>query len=358
MSAAPTVTTVLLAYGPEEWLEAAVRSVLASQGVEVDVVLVDNGCTSDAVDRVRGLPGVQVLTPGVNTGYAGGCDLGAAQARGDWLAFVNSDAEVAPDALRRLVAVAAEPGVGIATGSIRLAEAPATVNSAGNPLHFLGLVWAGGHGQPATAHAHRRRVACASGAGFVLSTTLWKELGGFAPEYFAYHEDTELSIRCWQRGLAVEYVPEAVVLHHYEFSRNARKLYLVERNRLVLLATTYERRTLLLLGPAIVGGELALLAAAVAGGWGRQKAAGWAWVWRHRRWVLERRRQLQGERTEPDGRVAHVITGRFDPTNVAAPSGVAVFNAVAGTYWRAARRLLRGADGRSAARAGPRISRG
>lgn len=339
---APAVTTVLLAYGEEAWLEQAVRSVLASEGVRVDVVVVDNGCTTDAVDRVRRLSGVRVLAPGGNTGYAGGCDLGAEQAASDWLAFVNSDAEVAPDALRRLVAVAAEPGVGLAMGSIRLAERPDHVNSAGNPLHFLGLVWAGGCGEPASRHAERRSVACASGAGFVVRATLWKELGGFAPEYFAYHEDTELSVRCWQRGLSVEYVPDAVVLHHYEFSRHPRKLYLVERNRLVLLATTYERRTLVLLAPAILGAELAMLGAAVAGGWGRQKAQGWQWVWRHRWWVLERRRQLQGERTEPDGRVARIITGRFDPTNVAAPPGVGVFNAVAGTYWRAARHLLRG----------------
>jgi len=38
-----------------------------------------------------------------------------------------------------------------------------------------------------------------------------------------------------------------------------------------------------------------------------------------------------------------VVTGRFDPTNVAAPPGVGLLNAVAGTYWRGVRRLLRGA---------------
>ena len=35
-------------------------------------------------------------------------------------------------------------------------------------------------------------------------------------EYFAYHEDTELSLRLWQRGRTVEYVPDAVVAHHIE----------------------------------------------------------------------------------------------------------------------------------------------
>ena len=37
------VTAVMLAYGPEPWLADAVGAVLASTGVEVDLVLVDNG---------------------------------------------------------------------------------------------------------------------------------------------------------------------------------------------------------------------------------------------------------------------------------------------------------------------------
>ncbi|HEV2086752.1 MAG TPA: glycosyltransferase, partial [Cryptosporangiaceae bacterium] len=136
----PTVTAVMLAYGAEEWLPEAVHAVLASTGVQLDVVVVDNGCTSDAVDVVKGLPGVRVLTPDENTGYSGGCVLGAAEATGDYLAFVNSDATVAPDAVAAMVRVAAEDQVGLAMGSIRLADQPELMNTAGNPLHYAGLV--------------------------------------------------------------------------------------------------------------------------------------------------------------------------------------------------------------------------
>ena len=227
----PTVTAVLLAYGAEPWLEDAVRAVLASVDVDIDVVVVDNGCTSAAIDRVKGLNGVRVITPDANTGYSGGCDRGAAEATGEYLAFVNSDAIVAPDALSRLAAVAAEPAVGLAMGSIRLADAPGKMNTAGNPVHFTGLSWAGGFDEPAAGTRERRSVTAGSGCCFVIRRDLWEQLGGFAPEYFAYCEDTELSLRLWQQGRTVEYVPDAVVRHHYEFSRNERKLYLLERNR-------------------------------------------------------------------------------------------------------------------------------
>jgi GT2 family glycosyltransferase len=334
------VTAVMLAYGPEPWLADAVEAVLASTGVEVDLVLVDNGTSSPAIDDIKGKPGVRVLRPAGNTGYAGGCQLGAAEATGEYLAFVNSDAIVAPPALAALAAVAAEPGVGAAMGSIRLADTPELINTAGNPLHFAGLSWAGGNGEPASRYAVRRRVPSVSGCCFVVHRSVWQRLGGFAPEYFAYHEDAELSLRMWQQGLTVEYVPDAVVRHHYEFSRNDLKYYLVERNRLVTLLTAYQARTLLLLAPALALTEAAMLAAALAGGWVRPKLRGWRWLWANRGWLRARRRVLQAARTVGDRPVAELMTGRFDPTNVAAPPGVGIYNLVAGGYWRLVKPLL------------------
>lgn len=335
-----TVTAVMLAYGAEAWLEDAVRAALASNDIETDVVVIDNGCTSDAVDRVKGLTGVRVFTPDTNTGYSGGCDRGAAEATGAYLAFVNSDAIATPNALSRLVDVASEPGVGLATASIRLADAPDLINSAGNPLHFVGLSWAGGFGEPASRHAERGSVMAGSGCCFVMRRSLWEDLGGFAEEYFAYCEDTELSLRLWQRGLTVEYVPDSVVLHHYDFSRSERKLYLLERNRAILILTTYQRRSLLVLAPALLLTEFLMLGAALLGGWGRAKLDGWRWLWRHRAWLRSRRAVIQNERVVSDAMIFERVTARFNPANVAVPPAVGIFNAVMSGYWRLARKLL------------------
>ena len=84
--ARPTVSVVILAWGAEPILEEAVAAALASEQIEVDVVLVDNGCTTDAVERSARLERVTVVRPGHNTGFAGGCNLGARHARGEYLA--------------------------------------------------------------------------------------------------------------------------------------------------------------------------------------------------------------------------------------------------------------------------------
>lgn len=329
-----TVTVVVLAYLVEPWLERCVDSVMASEGVTTDVVVVDNGCTGGASRRLGPRAGVTVIEPGENLGFAGGCNLGARNATGEVLALVNSDAVVAPEALAALAVVALEPGVGIATASIRLADEPERLNSAGNDIHFLGFSWSGKFGQAAAAFDKPRDVLGASGAGLALRRELWEELGGFDDAYFAYHEDAELSIRCWQRGLRVVFVPDAVVIHRYEFSRHATKYELIERNRLLLVLTVMEAKTLVLLAPVAVVAELAMLGLACKDRWWRQKLAGWRWLVRNRRHVARRRRRLQEERLVPDRELVPRLATRIDPANYPVTPALRAFDTVLRRYWR------------------------
>ncbi|MCL3862702.1 glycosyltransferase family 2 protein [Actinotalea sp. K2] len=334
------VSVVMLAYGDEPVLEEALAAVTSSTGVRVEMVLVDNGCTRADVDDLCRRHGVRLLRPGSNLGFTGGVNLGVAATTSPYVALVNSDAIVAPDAVKALQEVAADPGVGIASGSIRLAEDPTTMNSAGNPVHFLGLGWAGGLGEPAARHALPRDVAAASGAGIVLRRSVWDALGGFPAEFFAYQEDLELSWRCWQRGLAVRYVPGAVVVHHYEFSRNPLKMYLLERNRLLFVLTCYGRRTLMLLAPVLLAFEVAMLVVAGLQGWGRKKVRGWGWVLSHLGWIRRRRQQVQAARTVPDADLVHLWADRFTAAAMPLPRGAGVLQAALAVYWSLVRRVL------------------
>ena len=334
------ISVLMLAYGEETYLGEAVAAVLASTGVDLEVVLVDNGCTTDAVASLPADPRLRVEVPGRNLGFTGGVNLAATLARGDILVLVNSDAVVAPDAIGLLAARAVDPAVGLAGALVVLGEDPGTINSAGNPLHVLGLSWAGAMGRPVADAAGVRDVASVSGAGLAVRREVWESLGGFPTPYFAYLEDLELAWRCWQRGLRVELVPEAVVVHHYEFSRSPLKMYLLERNRLLVLLTCHEARTLALLAVPLLAFEAAIALVAVLQGWGGQKVKGWRWVLRHRRWVGERRREVQASRTVADHDLTDLLTATFDPAQTPLPRAAAPLEWLLRAYWSAARRLV------------------
>ncbi len=331
------LTAVVLAWGDEPWLWECVDSLLASEDVDVDVVVVDNGCTGDSLAAIKRFSAVRVVVAGGNLGFAGGCNLGAQHATGDYIAFVNSDARVEPPTLKRLADALSRPGVGIASASIRLADDPSLLNSAGSVVNFLGFSWAGGLGCPAAGFPQAGPVA--SGAGMAVRRDTWTTFGGFCEEYFAYYEDAELSMRVWLAGLEVAYVADAVVVHHYEPSRNARKMYLGERNRLLMVMTVYGWRLLALVAPALLVAECAAFVLSIAHGWAREKVAGWWWIARRLPWVAKRRGAIQRSRVVDDRRFIRLLTTELDPPEVHVPAA-GVARSVLRAYWAVVRRVL------------------
>lgn len=332
MPGLPRVDVVVVAYGPEPELASCLDSVLRSEGVCVRVALVDNGCTRPDLADLCADDRVQVVRPAGNVGFSRGCNLGVAALGSEFVALVNSDAYVDPRALSRLV-TGLVGDVGVTTACVLLANDPGRVNSVGNPVHYLGISWAGGWGDSSGAHTAARDVASASGAGVALRRALWEELGGFDPALFMYCEDLELSLRVWQHGLRVRYVPEARVWHHYEFSRNERKWYFLERNRLQVLLTVYELRTLAVLTPVLVGFELALLLAAAADRRLGAKLKGYGWLLRHAGDLRRRRALVQGQRAVGDSVLLPVLADTLEGPALTG-AAVALANVVLAAYWR------------------------
>lgn len=336
----PKVSAIVLAWQAEPWLQRCVTALLASEKVAIEVVLVDNGCTNDDVEVLEELDGVHVVRPGRNLGYSGGNNRGVAASSGDYVALINGDAIVEPGTLARLVEELDRPDVGIVAASVRLAEDPRLLNSSGNLVHVLGISWVGGLGEPETRTVPTD-VPGAMGAGLVTTRAHWDRLGGFYEQYFAYHEDADLSIRTWRLGLRVVNVPDAVLVHRYEFSRNTNKYYLVERNRLIFVLTLWSGRALLLLAPAFVALELAMLALAIKEGWTRDKLRGWAWLWRNRRELLTRRRAARAAATVSDREWMKVLTSHLETPLIDVPKVVLrPLNVITTAYWKLIRRFV------------------
>lgn len=335
-AARPAASVIVLAFGPEPWLESCLRSALSTTEIEVEVLVVDNGTEADLVGLAAVDPRVRVVGTGDNLGFAGGVNYAVAQSRGDVVVLLNSDAELEPGALVTLVKEASQPGAGIVGALVLLSDSPGTVNSWGNPLHVLGLSWAGGYGASADQAPQAANVASASGACLALSRGLWDQLQGFSPLYFAYFEDMDLSWRCHQLGLPVTVRANIRVVHHYEFSRSPIKVYLLERNRLLFLLTNHQGVTLFSIAAPLLALELSLFAIALVQGWAAEKARGWVWLWHNRRAIRARRRWIQRSRRLPDASLLGLISDTFDTEQLSIPRWTAPLQAILRGYWRVA----------------------
>jgi N-acetylglucosaminyl-diphospho-decaprenol L-rhamnosyltransferase len=214
------------------------------------------------------------------------------------------------------------------------------INSAGNPIHFTGIVWAGGHGRPVGEAPPAGEVAAASGACLAIPLASWRRAGGFPAEFFMYHEDVDLSVRLRLAGGAVGIESAAVVAHDYEFGANADKWRWLERNRLAFLVRTYPGALLTLLAPALLATELALLAVAASGGWGGQKLRANLEFLRWLPRLLRERRVVQSQRTISASEFAAWLTPDLDSDLISPLARSRPARALLRGYWRLVRLLL------------------
>jgi GT2 family glycosyltransferase len=337
----PTLSVLIVAYENRGDLSKTLPALLPELGEGDELIVVENKPGDGSAELVRELaPRARIVPMGGNAGFAAGIDAGAEVATGELLVILNPDAAPQPgfgEAIRRPWTDARGWGAWqalVADGELR------SVNSAGNPLHFTGITWAGGHGRPLDQTPPAGEVTIASGACLAIPTANWRQVGGFPAEYFLYHEDVDLSIRLRAEGHAVGIEPAAVVAHDYEFGANAEKWFWLERNRLAFLVRTYPGVLLALLAPALLATELALLAVSAAGGWGRQKLrANLAFL----RWLprlLRERRQIQSRRTVSAAEFAAWLTPDLDSDLISPLARSLPARLLLRGYWRLVRLLL------------------
>lgn len=215
----------------------------------LSTVVVDNGSTDGTAERVGArFPEVKIVRLETNSGFAAACNRGAADASGEYVAFLNDDAVAAQGWVSGLFAglhAGGEGSVCVASHirsrdgeEIEYSGASANLFGVGRPRSPWG--WADvpappGEGDP---------VLFASGGAMLIHRRAFLDAGGFDPQFFAYFEDVDLGWRLWLLGHKVVYAPSAVVRHigGATGSRSAayRRYTLWECNALATIFKNYE----------------------------------------------------------------------------------------------------------------------
>jgi len=162
-----------------------------------------------------------VLAEPHNHGFGRANLLGAQAARGEYLALLNSDTEVAADWLLPLLrSLQNDSQIAAACSLLRLMDRPMLLNARGGGMSRLGYGYDIDFGLPYVERADAQDVTevdvlFPSGAAMLMRRSEFLELGGFDPAYFMYHEDVDLGWRLWLLGRRVVLCPRSVVLHAF-----------------------------------------------------------------------------------------------------------------------------------------------
>jgi riboflavin kinase/FMN adenylyltransferase len=218
-----TVATVILSYNGKKYLEQFLPYFKSSRFPKEKIFVIDNASTDGSAKWVRTTyPTITCLSLKENKGYAGGYNEGLAMVNAKYYALVNSDIEITPQWLIPIITLmerdetiaAVQPKI-LAHGRKGYFE---YAGAAGGFMDSLGYPFCRGRMLQNTERDTGQYdttipIFWASGAALVIRAQLFRDVGGFDPDYFAHQEEIDLCWRLLLKNHKIVCCPESVVYH-------------------------------------------------------------------------------------------------------------------------------------------------
>ena len=220
---------VIVSWNTRALLDDALRSLLAeTEGVTLEVIVVDNGSEDGTSDLVRArYPEVELLSLSTNLGFTGGNNRGFAVARGRHVLLLNSDTIVLPSTVVPLVRfLDANPGAGCvgakhlnADGSLQrsIDDVPDLVPDVLTYTELIRLSpverWLAPRSAWWSDHEETQTVGWVNGACMMVRREVIEQVGGFDERLFIYGDEVDWCHRMALAGWTVHFLPESEVIH-------------------------------------------------------------------------------------------------------------------------------------------------
>ena len=200
------LSIIIVNYNSKEMLRDCLTSIQKHLRVDYEVIVVDNDSTDNSIalcSNFESLPNFKIIRAADNMGFAKGCTVGAAAARGEILHFLNPDTALQSGADSDYEKVFLTPDKVYVTP---LFNRDGSVENARMEIPFLkDIFWW-------NLSRNRARYWC-RGASVIISRENFERVGRWSEDYFIYGEDMDLFYSFWKAGL--EIVTLTVPVFHY-----------------------------------------------------------------------------------------------------------------------------------------------
>jgi GT2 family glycosyltransferase len=240
---------VILNWNGKKFLEQFLPSLVTSTYRNFTLVVADNASTDDSIDFLQvHYPQVRIIRNSGNLGYTGGYNAALQQVTADYYALLNSDVEVDPGWLEPLVSLM-EKDRSIGACQPKMLD---FINR--NSFEYAGAAggWLDAYGYPfckgrifdyceidTGQYDIAEPIFWASGAALFIRSSVFHEMHGFEPFFFAHMEEIDLCWRMQLAGYKVYSCPQSVIYHVGGGTLpkgNQRKVFLNFRNNLIMLS--------------------------------------------------------------------------------------------------------------------------
>ncbi len=242
-------------------LSECISSLINTKHDSYEIIVVDNASTDGSQSWVKNTyPQIKLIENDKNYGYAGGCNVGALEAEGNYLVFLNNDTTQDPDWIQNLENF-------MKKDKMIAAVQPKVLNYFNQNI----FDYAGGSGgymdkfcfpytrgrifskqeQDIGQYNDSKQCFWSSGTAFMVRKKLFFKAEQFDKHFFSHMEEIDLCWRLQAMGFQIWVEPNAVVYHKNALSmpmHSHRKYYFNHRNSLLMLFGNYSLKNTLILG--------------------------------------------------------------------------------------------------------------
>ncbi len=242
------VSVIIVSWNAQEYLLRCLGSLSpAVCGYPMEIIVVDNASSDSSADVVAArFPEVRLIRNRANLGFAKANNLGINAALGRYLCLINSDVEVLPGCIDRLVeycehhekAGLVGPQVLGADGRLQRScrGFPTVWNMFCRALAldslFPRIKLFTGYALTHWAQDEVRAVDILSGCFWLARRQAVSQVGSLDESFFMYGEDMDWCRRFWAAGWQAVFLPDAKAIHYGgASSANAPVRFFIERHR-------------------------------------------------------------------------------------------------------------------------------
>ncbi|HKY73985.1 MAG TPA: glycosyltransferase family 2 protein [Patescibacteria group bacterium] len=232
MTAQLDLSVVIVSHNTKEYTLAAIKAVLETVIRHTfEVIVVENMSSDGSFDAVRKrFPKVRVLRTKELVGFSSANNMGAADARGEHLLFLNSDTAVHEGAIDTLLDFMKED-VKFGAVSGQLLNSDGSIQPQGGALPNLWNIFGwmlflddiltirfifNPYQQRSVRVFQReqRNYGWLGGTVLLMPTKVFTRIEGWDDAIFLYGEDVEISLRLHKQGYRLGLTPKAMITHH------------------------------------------------------------------------------------------------------------------------------------------------